>query len=401
MIFFLYSLTILFLAALPVCMFMKNLPLFRTATRDQELLQQATHERVSILIPARNEAASIGVAIDRIMENRSMNFELLVLDDQSEDDTAAIVRQRIQTSIHSPAYGPSSRVEDGARGTSFMLGSRIRLIESIPLPAGWNGKQHACWRLAEASQFDWLLFLDADVRLSENAVQRMIAEGLRGKSSLVSGFPHQQTGSLSERMLIPLMHYILLGYLPILQLRASTAPSLSAGCGQMMLARRADYFACDGHRAIRSSRHDGIQLPKAFRKHGFATDIFDATDIASCRMYRNRREVVTGLLKNATEGIANGRLIVLFSILLSGAALLPIPSLIFACWKRQSVWAIAALVVASLCVFVPPILAVRRFYQSIIGALLHPISVAWFLGLQWLAWYQSIRGHRVAWRGRM
>jgi glycosyltransferase involved in cell wall biosynthesis len=376
MIFLFYACAVLFLAALPVCMFLSNMHRFQTATRDRDELSRAMLERVSILIPARNESASIGRALDHLLENREMAFEILVLDDQSEDDTAAIVRDRMRRS------------------------TAIRLIESIELPDGWNGKQHACWRLAEHARFDWLLFLDADVRLSDQAVQRIVAEGLRTQAPLLSGFPHQETFTISEKMLIPLMHVILLGYLPIHQLRASTDSSLSAGCGQMMLARREAYFACGGHRAIRSSRHDGIQLPRAFRKHGLATDIFDANDIARCRMYSNRSEVVKGLLKNANEGIAHGWLIIVFSVLLAGAAILPVPSLLFAWWTEQSMSAMIVLAVASLCSFLPRMFSAWKFQQSWLGVVLHPLSIAWFLGLQWLAWYQTKCGKRVAWRGR-
>ncbi len=376
MAFLFYSLFVLILAALPVAMFLRNSRIFRPATLDDACSMLAVIDEVSILIPARNEASSIGAAIDRILENRSIQFELLILDDQSEDETASIVRQRMATNPD------------------------IKLIESVPLPEGWNGKQHACWRLAQEAQFGWLLFLDADVRLSEDAVLRIVAEGIRTKVGLLSGFPFQETGTLAEKMLIPLMHFILLGYLPIQQLRNSTAPSLSAGCGQMMLARRDAYFACGGHQAILASRHDGIQLPRAFRLYGFATDIFDATDIATCRMYRNRREVVLGLLKNANEGIANSRLILVFTILLTGAAILPIPSLAYAYLTHQSNASIILLAIASACVFIPRLLAVKRFRQSLSGALLHPIGVAWFLALQWLAYFRSLQGKRVAWRGR-
>lgn len=377
--FFIYSICLMLLAGLPVWMFYRNLKLFLPATSDSKLLEQASFEKISILIPARNEAASIGAAIDCVLENRAIHFELLILDDQSEDDTAATIRQRIAT--------PQPN-------------SKIRLIESIPLPAGWNGKQHACWRLAEAAQFDWLLFLDADVRLSEDAIQRLVAESLRTQVSLLSGFPYQETGSIAEKMLIPLMHYILLGYLPIHQLRTSTSPQFSAGCGQLMLARRDAYFACDGHRSIRASRHDGIQLPRAFRLKGLTTDVFDASDIATCRMYRNRREVVQGLLKNASEGIANPKLIFVFTVLLIGASVLPIPSLIFAWRTEQSRLTMTLLLIASLCVFIPRLLAAARFRQSLLGTILHPAAVVWFLGLQWLAWIRSMRGIRVAWRGR-
>ncbi len=377
MVFFFYSVVVLFLTALPVCMFLSNLRLFLTATLDTDALARAASEKVSVLIPARNESASIGTALDHILQNLAMEFEIVVLDDQSEDNTAAIVRNRMQRS------------------------SKVRLIESIPLPEGWNGKQHACWRLAEASKFDWLLFLDADVRLSSQAIQRIVAEGLQTQAPLLSGFPHQEALTLSEKMLIPLMHFILLGYLPIQRMRSPTAPNLSAGCGQLMLARRDAYFACGGHRSIRSSRHDGIQLPRTFRQHGFAADIFDANDIATCRMYHNRHEVVTGLLKNANEGIAGGWRIVVFSILLAGAASLPLPSLLIAWWTQQSRWSTYTLLIATLLAFVPRILAAYRFQQSMLGVVLHPLSIAWFLGLQWLAWYQTRRGQRVAWRGRM
>ncbi|MDZ4852361.1 MAG: glycosyltransferase family 2 protein [Pirellulaceae bacterium] len=372
-----YSFGILFLAALPAWMFIRNLAIFHVATADENFMIRAAQERVSVLIPARNEEVSIGAAIDHVMANRSMEFELLILDDQSEDSTAAIVRQRIA-----------------------MASSTIRLIESKPLPSGWNGKQHACWRLAESAQFDWLLFLDADVRLSEQAIQRIIAEALRSDVALLSGFPHQETGTFAEKLLIPLMHFILLGYLPLRQLRSSTSPSLSAGCGQMMLARRSAYLACDGHRAIQASRHDGIQLPRVFRRHGLSTDIFDATDIAACRMYLNRREVVLGLLKNADEGIANQKLIVIFTVLLAGAAILPIPSLIIACSTQQSLLTITVLAAACFASYVPRAIAVVAFQQSWLAAILHPIGVAWFLTLQWLAFFKSLQGKRVAWRGR-
>jgi len=117
-------------------------------------------------------------------------------------------------------------------------------------------------------------------------------------------------------------------------------------------------------------------------------------------MYRNRREVMLGLLKNANEGIANSRLILVFTILLTGAAILPIPSLAYACLSHQSHASIILLAIASVCVFIPRLLAVKRFGQSLSGALLHPIGVAWFLALQWFAYFRSLQGKRVAWRGR-
>jgi hypothetical protein len=376
MLLFLIALFLLPLTALPVAMFLVNRRQFLPATQSEPFLKLADEATVSVLIPARNEENSIGPAIEAVLQSTGPQIEVIVLDDQSEDQTKHVVRQRIATD------------------------PRISLLEGIELPVGWNGKQHACWWLAQASRSDWLVFVDADVRLAPDAIRRMVAESLMRNAALVSGFPFQETGSLSERMLIPLMHFVLLGYLPIQKMRLSLQPGLAAGCGQLMLARREVYFEVDGHRAIQGSRHDGLKLPRAFREKGFLTDIFDATDIARCRMYHNRQEVVQGLLKNATEGIANPKLIGIFSVLLSGAAVLPFLFFIAALFLKAAMTTKILLAMATFLSFVPRWLAAKQFKQSRIGVWLHPISVAWFLLLQWQALFLAIVGRRVTWRGR-
>ncbi len=376
MLIFWIAIILLFLATLPAAMHLANLRLFLPATRSEPFLKLADHTSVSVLIPARNEADSIGAAIDSIMQSNGPKIEVIVLDDQSQDQTSEIVRQKMS------------------------FDSRLSLVEGIELPSGWNGKQHACWRLAQEAKYDWLLFVDADVRLAPDAIRRMVAESLKSNTPLVSGFPFQETNTFSEKLLIPLMHFVLLGYLPIRRMRSSSQPGLAAGCGQLFLAQRAAYFDVDGHRAIQSSRHDGIKLPRAFRESGYLTDIFDATDIARCRMYHNRREVVQGLLKNATEGIADPKLIGVFSVLLAGSAVLPILLLILSPILKASLITVSLLSVASVLSFVPRWLAARRFNQSRLGVLLHPFSVVWFLLLQWQALIRAGLGLRVTWRGR-
>lgn len=370
------SLSLLALALLPTAMFLANLRVFLPATREPRWLDAAAREKVSVLIPARNEATGIQASLDSILSNRGLEFEVIVLDDQSEDATATIVRE------------------------AMLHHSNLRMIEGIPLPDGWNGKQHACWRLANQASYDRLLFLDADVRLSSDAVLRIVAEAIRTERPLISGFPFQETGTVTEKLLIPMMHFVLLGYLPMARMRQSTQPGLAAGCGQLFLADRAAYFASGGHQAIAASRHDGIKLPRNFRVHGFPTDIFDAGDIARCRMYRHRTEVIRGLLKNADEGIANPRLIGVFSILLLGGSVLPILGLVATGLIGVSAWILAILIAATTLSFAPRALAAFRFRQSLLGVFLHPAAVAWFLLIQYTALINSMLGKRVAWRGR-
>lgn len=372
----LYSFVVLLIAILPVAMFFKNTFVFRPACSERELLILANSDRVSILIPARNEAATIGPTIEAILSNGHPNFEVLVLDDHSDDATASKVQ--------------SIAARD----------SRVRLLESCALPALWNGKQHACWQLANHSQYEWLLFLDADVRLAKDAVSRCVAEQKRRQAPLISGFPMQETGTIAEKILIPLMHYVLLGYLPIDRMRSSLGVGLAAGCGQLFFADKQVYMSIGGHSAIRNSRHDGIQLPRAFRRAGHRTDIFDATDIARCRMYTSTKEVCNGLLKNATEGIANARLIVPFTILLIGGSLLPVLSLVYGYFAGVSSIVFAVLLVATTISFVPRFIACKRFHQSYIGAVLHPFGIACFITLQWVAILRKALGLTTQWRGR-
>jgi len=128
---------------------------------------------------------------------------------------------------------------------------------------------------------------------------------------------------------------VLLGFLPLSRSRHSNSASLAAGCGQLFLTTRDAYRRAGGHYAIKSSLHDGIMLPRLFRRAGLRTDIFDASDLASCRMYDTNRDVLQGLMKNATEGIGSPKTIIPFTLLLGGGQS---PSghacVDFFCWHR-------------------------------------------------------------------
>lgn len=366
------------LASIPAWMVARNLYLFTppsSKTEWRSAPSRTAPPRISVLIPARDEAASIARTMNSVLRSEGANVELVVLDDHSTDATADVVLAVSQRD------------------------TRVRLIRGRPLPTGWNGKQYACWQLASAAEYPTLAFLDADVRLAPDALRRLFDQRQRKDAALLSAFPHQETETLMERMLIPMMHFILLGFLPLNRMRRSRHPAYAAGCGQLFITSRGDYESAGGHAAIRSSRHDGIMLPKAFRWAGLSTDICDGTEIASCRMYHGAREVAHGLLKNASEGIANKRLIMPFTLLLIGGSVLPFVLLPLAIgWG--SVWAVGIATVGCLLAWLPRWMCAMRFSQSKLGALLHPVAVLLFLALQWQSLYYHWRGKQVAWRGR-
>ena len=231
------SIFLLLLSVGPAILFAVNWRLYRVPTEGDT----ATVPRVSLLIPARNEAGAIEAAVRSGLASEGVELELIVLDDHSDDATAQIV-ERIAAKD-----------------------SRVRVEKAPPLPAGWCGKQHACYRLAELSTMAVLAFVDADVRLEPDALARASAFLQNSGAGLVSGIPLQQTESLLEQLLIPLIHFVLLGFLPISRMRTSSQPSYGAGCGQFFVAERDAYFRAGGHAAIGASMHDGIMLPRAFR----------------------------------------------------------------------------------------------------------------------------------------
>lgn len=342
---------------------------------------------LSVLIPARNEEKNISPCVLALRGNAGVDYEVVILDDHSEDNTAKTIEQL-------------------KRGDP-----RVRMIQGKPLPAGWNGKQHACAQLAEAAQHERLLFIDADVRLAPTALARIVAELDRSDAGLISGFPRQLTESPVEWLLLPLINFLLLGFLSLRKLRRTTEPEFAAGCGQLFATTKAAYDQAGGHAAIRASRHDGVTLPRRYVASGQKIDVFDATDLAQVRMYQGAAATWQGLAKNADEGLAKPGLILPATLLLLLGQVVPVVVLLVDVFGYESSGneggffplkspACLLFFVATLLVYLPRLDAVRRFKQPLLAAVLHPLGVVVFLMIQWSSLIGGLMGRRVEWKGR-
>jgi hypothetical protein len=359
-------------ALLPALLFRRNLGLYAPPPAPG-----GARPAISVLIPARDEEGSIRGAVAAALASTGVEIEVIVLDDHSADRTAAIVR------------------EIAARDP------RVRLEPAPPLPAGWNGKVHACSVLAGLARHPLLLFVDADVRLAPDGAARAAAFLAASGADLASGVPRQETVTFLERLLIPLIHFVLLGFLPVARMRRSLHPAYGAGCGQLFLARREAYEKAGGHAAIHGSIHDGVDLPRAFRRAGLATDLCDATEVASCRMYRSAGEVWRGLGKNATQGLAAPGKIVPATLLLLAGQVMPPVLLALALTGLVPPAVLIPAGIGVLAAWWPRLAAVGRFRQPLDGALLHPLAILVFLALQWTALGRRLLGRPVGWKGRM
>ncbi len=350
----------LFLAVGPLLLGLWNLRLYRMPAH------AVGRPSVSVLIPARNEEANIGDACAAVLASHGVDIELIVLDDASTDRTPAILAV-----IHDP---------------------RLRIATAPPLPPGWSGKQHACHVLGGLARHELMVFVDADVRLGPEALNRMAGTMQRHPVGLASGFPAQVTVTWSEQLLIPLIHFLLLGFLPIAAMLRSPAVGLGAGCGQLFIVRRDAYIRAGGHAAIKASLHDGLTLPRAFRRAGSMTRLFDASGFARCRMYANAAQVWEGLCKNATEGMAKPLALPVWTVILGGGQILPAVLMLLA-----PGWTAGLALLAS--VGFRLVLA-ARFRQPWIAAVLHPLGVAALLVVQWWSLVRAARGRPATWRGR-
>lgn len=360
-------------AVVPALLYFWNSLLFR----EPPSVSDTPLPSVSVLIPARNEELGIEACVRSVLASRHVELELIVLDDASIDRTAEIVR--------------AIAAED----------PRLRLEVAPPLPEGWCGKQHACYTLSKLARFDTLTFLDADVRLEPDAIARMVLFLRESGAELVSGFPRQETVTLLEKLLIPLINWLLLCFLPVWGMRHFRWSAFGAGCGQWFMTMRTAYEKVEGHAAVRSSLHDGLTLPRAYRKAGFFTDICDATNLATCRMYRSASGVWFGLAKNAREGMAaTGQIWFWTVVLVCGQVLSPVVALSAVIPPDVSLEAFVVALCAHALAIVPRALMVHRFRNPLVGVELHPVAILLLLAVQWYAIVRAAFGKPVGWKGR-
>lgn len=347
-----------------------NLTLFRRAPA-----AAPAGASVSILIPARNEEAVIEGAVRAACAQRLATVDVIVLDDGSTDATGAILA-RLRAEL--PA---------------------LTVVAGEPLPAGWAGKAWACWQLASRhARGDWVLFVDADVTLARDAVARALGRAQETGAHFLSAFPRQVVGTAGEALLVPLVHLVLLAYLPLKRLRSDPRPALSAGCGQFMLVRRAAYLAAGGHGAVRATLHDGIVLARLMKARGHAIDVFDGSDLATCRMYRGLGEAWRGFGRNAYEALGSPAALAVMVALNAVLFIAPFAGALLSLPRggaRALPWAAAAALVVALRARLA-----RRFHHPRWIALATPVAVAMMIALQLESFWNHLTGRPVVWRAR-
>jgi chlorobactene glucosyltransferase len=249
---------------------------------------------VSVVIPARNEAATIARSVQSLLAQQYPPdlLDIIVIDDHSTDATTSIVGRIAK---HDP---------------------RVQVITSAPLPRGWTGKSHACWQGANAATGEWLLFVDADTVASPTLITHAVALADNNTIDCLSLYPRQELGGFWERVIMPIT---ILAFLIGNDLRHTRDPrSIAAvAIGQCILVRRAAYLAIHGHAAVRSAMLEDIALARLFKRHHLHCDLRSGDRLIATRMYTSLGAIWQGITKNAVDGAGS-----VGQALLAGAAII-------------------------------------------------------------------------------
>ena len=346
---------------------------------------EGTGARVSVLIPARDEEHRIGPCLESLRAQASAEVEIVVLDDHSTDRTAAV-----------------------AEGLGFSeTGDRLRLVRGRDLPEGWTGKGWACHQLAQQARGEWLLFADADTVHAPGSVVALVNYARATGADLLSAWPRQIMGSWSERLVIPLIALLILGFLPqwllvlaqrspfLARLLGPRAASLGAANGQCLLFRRAAYDRIGGHAAVRDHLVEDVALGRrvaARTAEGMRLVNCDGSDWVRCRMYENFAGVWEGFTKNLRPAFEGRPALFVLSLVIQFVCLI-LP--FFLVVVHPSAWAAAECVAVFA---IRSLLALRGGMPVWIG-LLHPFAHLLALGIAMNSWRQCL-GAGVTWKGR-
>ncbi|MGA9641757.1 MAG: glycosyltransferase family 2 protein [Terriglobales bacterium] len=224
---------------------------------------------VSIIVPARNEEASLGDCLWSLVGQTGVSLEIIVVDDGSKDGTRAIAE-------------------------SF---AGVRVMAAPPLPAGWTGKNNAAAAGATAARGEWLLFTDADTVHVAGSLGRAVEEARREDAEMLSYSPEQIAVTFWEMAVLPVVFAELAREYPPKKVSDPASP-IAAANGQYILIRREAYEAVGGHRAIADSLLEDVALARAVKKSGRRIRFRYAADAVRTRMYRNFGQLSEGWTKN-------------------------------------------------------------------------------------------------------
>lgn len=334
---------------------------------------------LTIIVPAHNEAKRIGECVESILRQDYPNLGLVVVDDRSDDGTAA-------------------RIDEAAAGDQRLTVHRVDL-----LPEGWNGKSHAACCGARLAGTEWILFLDADCRLEPGGLSSAMAYALETRADLLSLWPRDGSVGFWERLLVPLCGAMIVIWYGRANV-SDNGTNRAFANGQFLLIRQAAYRRIGGHESVKEALVEDIPLAQIARDRGLSVHSAIGTDICSVRMYAGLREVLYGWQRIFLGVLTPGQILLCAISILVGS--LPpyvvVPLLIWRMPIHDHMWGLTFLLLGILHFFSLMATSIRFFSMArcrLRYLVLYPFSCVGVLFILGTAFLRSMGRSEITWRG--
>lgn len=332
---------------------------------------------ISVLVPARNEERGIRECIDSLCNQVYSSYEVLVLDDGSTDSTPDILKELIE-----------------------QYPDTLTIITGSSLPKDWIGKSHACYQLSMKAKGEYLLFTDADTNHSPYSLLSLVRTSRHYQADLLTAVPNQKLSSFWEHLMIPFMHVLYHGYLPNSMIYSNHDSRFSAANGQIMLFRYDAYQEIDGHKSVKSSLVEDIDIAKKIKQNKSKVVLANAIDIVSCTMYSGFNEVFMGFSKNFYSGLSERFSVFLFFVFhLFTAYVLPPIIVIFALISGNAELMQWGLLLTILGIFIR-LSSTIQFSLPFFHIFLQPLSALFAIVIAGNSFLWSLPNSGRKWKGR-
>lgn len=319
---------------------------------------------VSILIPARNEEKNISNIVSDCLNQTYKRIEIIVLDDHSIDNTKNILEK---------------------------FSDKIQIIDGLDLPENWLGKNWACHQLSQKAKGKYLLFVDADVILDEFAVESAVTIFNQKKVKMLSVFPTQIMKSFSEYLIVPLMNWLLLSFLPLTLVYKSKNKSFVAANGQFILWEKEYYNSIGGHQVVKNMPVEDMEFARIVKSSNQKMITLLGGKMVFCRMYSSLNQAINGFAKNFYPGFKiNPIVFIIFMSLTVASLLLP-----FFYWKDFliSIYLIAIILLSR--VFI----SIKSRQNIFINLILHIFQMIFVIVEAVISVYR-FHSKKLIWKGR-
>ena len=333
---------------------------------------------VSVLIPARNEEKNIGRCLRSLSKQDYHNLEILVLDDNSSDETSRVVEEISKKD------------------------TRIRLIRGRSLGRGWKGKSYACHQLSMEATGRYYVFTDADTLHFPNSISSSLEALISTRLDVLSVFPKQIMVSVHERMVVIFINLAVLALMPLGMIRKTRSSRISMANGQFMLFKRSVYKSIGGHRSIKNDIVEDVAISKQVKKCGYRFMVFDGRETIYCRMYDGFKNVVRGFSKFIFAAM-NYSVIKLGAVISFIMLLFMLPVFFLPLGLYIFNWPLIVNILilsqVSIILFIR-IAMTFRFKSRFSDIFLHPLSMLYIAVLSVNSVYQAKYGRGIFWKDR-